>query len=548
MNHDDATDDVPIEFQKPFKSTAPATGQSPRGEDWVSKALAGAEEGVRDETALAIFGKLWRDGHSKETILLILHDYADRCSPPWDPTTDSPPKTIEQKVDYWSQYPRNEPEPPSKGEPEWTLAETLDAIVELYMKYVVMTPVQAAAIALWGVHTWAHKVCDTTPYMSIRSVEIRSGKTTCLLLAEELVWKGQLTTNISTAALVRFVEKGCSVLIDEIDNLFKDKNADKTLIGIINSGYRRKGGYTRMTGPNMDIPHTFPTFSPKMFAGLGTLWPSIEDRCIPIRLNRKKKNEKRAKLKERIYAPECKVIFEQIEKWAPLARDQLGTAIPQSPKELNDRQEDCWEPLLNIAELAGERWAKIAWDAAVELSDVEQEISQGIVLLTDIRTLFEAHKVDHFYTKELVPLLNDIEDSPWGNMRNGVGISAQTLASKLRGYEIRKSGSKGFRSGKDNSKGYKKEWFLNAWDTYCEPLEGGDSSDTSDTPKLDRSYTQVDTTLPKTTALNGYVSTSTQIQSVADVSTVSTPAGGTQGETYVEKVARAARRQEGLRE
>ena len=80
-----------------------------------------------------------------------------------------------------------------------------------------------------------------------------------------------------------------------------------------------------------------------MFAGLGTLPPSIEDRSIVIRLLRKKKNQATAKFKERIYTAECKPFYEQLARWSLEAMDHLRNAVPESPKVLNDRAEDFWE-------------------------------------------------------------------------------------------------------------------------------------------------------------------------------------------------------------
>ena len=417
--------------------------------------------------------------------------------------------------------------PPFEGGATMSLDEILDGIVLLYRKYVVMTDAQATAIALWVAHTWTYKVCDNTPYISVRSVEIRSGKTTCLFLADELIWKSQLTNNISTSALVHFVEQGCTLLVDEIDNVFGAKDKDATLIGIINSGYRRKGGYTRMIGANNSEPHTFPTFCPKMFAGIGKLPPSIEDRSIVIRLLRKNRSQVTAKFKERIYTAECKPLHTQLEKWSHEAKDHLRNAIPESPKELNDRQEDFWEPLLNIANMASERWAKLAWDSAVELSNVDEEQSIGVRLLTDIRTIYQEQDVGRLFSKELCKHLNDIEESPWGNWGNGNGINQRTLASRLRGYRDVASHKgegikpQGIRIGNENLKGYYKGQFVEAWELYCLPVEG-EKGETNETSNLNHIYNPTDTI-----ALgNGNVSDSQQIQLVPDVSDVSVQSGG----------------------
>src|SRR5262245_42578831 len=79
----------------------------------------------------------------------------------------------------------------------------------------------------------------------------------------------------------------------------------------------------------------------------------------------------------------------QCAKFAEDNLDILRTDVPQVPSILNDRAADKWRPLAAIAELCGDEWALKARDAAVALSGVEDDDEPGILLLTDLRRMFE---------------------------------------------------------------------------------------------------------------------------------------------------------------
>ena len=52
----------------------------------------------------------------------------------------------------------------------------LDEVRSFVARYVVATPYQLDAVALWVAHAHAIEAAETTPYLSIRSPENRSGK------------------------------------------------------------------------------------------------------------------------------------------------------------------------------------------------------------------------------------------------------------------------------------------------------------------------------------------------------------------------------------
>ncbi|MEV1736241.1 DUF3631 domain-containing protein, partial [Pseudomonas aeruginosa] len=71
--------------------------------------------------------------------------------------------------------------------------------------------------------------------------------------------------------------------------------------------------------------------------------------------------------------------------------EAIGKARPSLTPGLNDRANDAWEPLLAIADQAGDHWPKSARNAAIALHGLEGESpSIGAELLADVKAVFEA--------------------------------------------------------------------------------------------------------------------------------------------------------------
>ena len=98
-------------------------------------------------------------------------------------------------------------------------------------------------------------------------------------------------------------------------------------------------------------------FCAKAFAGIGKLPDTIADRGIPIRLNRRSREEKIERFRKRDAEAATFSIRENLAAWAREngQAERLQTARPEITNELDDRQADICEPLLAIADQAGGR-------------------------------------------------------------------------------------------------------------------------------------------------------------------------------------------------
>jgi hypothetical protein len=75
------------------------------------------------------------------------------------------------------------------------------------------------------------------------------------------------------------------------------------------------------------------------------------------------------------------------------ARKELN-ADPQMPARLRDRQADNWRPLIAIADAFGADWATRAREAAVIFAGEHQDEDAAVVLLRDIRDIFDGRGVN----------------------------------------------------------------------------------------------------------------------------------------------------------
>lgn len=110
---------------------------------------------------------------------------------------------------------------------------------------------------------------------------------------------------------------------------------------------------------------------------------------------------------------------------------------PELPDALNDRAQDNWEPLLAVADIAGDSWPRLARQAAIKISgDHEQSQSIGVELLHDIQEIFENKWLDRIQSSELIRLLCVDEEKPWATYNRGTSIKPRQVASRLREFGI----------------------------------------------------------------------------------------------------------------
>jgi hypothetical protein len=373
--------------------------------------------------------------------------------------------------------------------------QLLDALERFVRRFVVLDEAQAAAAALWIAHTWTIEAARATPYLFVTSAEPECGKTRLLEVLHEVVREPLSTMNISDAALFRAIDqREPTLFLDEVDAIFnpkaRERGAKDDQRAILNAGYRRGQVVYRMGGGNHTTLEDFEVFGAKALAGLGSLPPTLASRVVRIELTRRRMDEP----VEDFYPDELEEADQVrlwLESWAGLVLETLRLARPARIEGLRDRVNEVWRPLLAIAELEEGPWASRARRAAIALAGGvdDDETSLGVLLLGDIRAVFEKRQAERLATSDLIRALADFEESPWGEwwldkddepLRSAFRRLAQLLRPfGVRSRDVRTNGAK---------KGYKREDFLDAWERFLPPRP----SATSATSATTRSHKQTD--------------------------------------------------------
>ena len=302
-------------------------------------------------------------------------------------------------------------------------------------EHVIADPPTIRAAALWIVHTYCMDVLTVSPLAHISAPEMRCGKTVLLTAMMRLVWRPLPVSSITPSAIFRSVELWSPTLgIDEADAFLKDNEEAR---GLINSGLYREGAMVIRCVGDDHTPTKFSTWAPKILCGIGKLAGTIEDRSIPLRMRRKVKGETAANIRRSDPQPWLD-LQSRLARWAADHQHAIASARPAPAHGLGDRAQDCWEPLLTVADLAGNEWPGLARAAALALHGVEEDTpSINVELLRDIEAAFKERRTSRLATTELLNILTQDEEAPWATWNRGNPLRPRQLAARLSEFGIK---------------------------------------------------------------------------------------------------------------
>ncbi len=339
-------------------------------------------------------------------------------------------------------------------------AELLDQLVIALERYVVLPEGAAKAIALWIMHTHCHCAAQVSPLLIFSSPSKRCGKSTAMRLLSALVSNPVPASNITAAALFRYVDREQpTLLLDEADTFMRDSD---DLRGIINCGHTRTEAFVIRCVGNSHEPKRFSAWCPKAIALIGNLHPTLMDRGIVVRMRRKRRDETADRLRgDRLEA--FQPLADRCAAWAQAHMQVLREIDPDVPTYLGDRVADNWRTLLAIAEISD--WRDPALEAVRNLTPPEDDDEDtSTMLLADLREIFDHRGSDRLSSKEITTQLNEREERPWPNFGRGNGIGPRHVAKFLKNYGIRPETLR-FGATK-TAKGYRSESFVDAWSRY----------------------------------------------------------------------------------
>lgn len=354
--------------------------------------------------------------------------------------------------------------------PEAVAASDLLAdLTHALTRHVVLPKPASIACAGWIAHTWVAEGFSHTPRLSITSPAKRCGKSTLLDVLRATCRRPLKADNISASGTFRTVEAMAPVtlLIDEADSFLVD---NEELRGILNSGFEQSGEVIRVVEIQGEhVPVRFRTFAPVALAAIGGLPGTLEDRAVPIGLQRKAAGETVTKLR----APGARAALHDLARrcarWAA-DRGQHLDRDPPVPDALGDREGDIVVPLLAIADDAGGPWPERMRRALLDLfgkrNADEGTADAGALLLADLKLLFAETSATRMTSADIVDRLGGMEERPWPEWRRGQPMTAPQLAAALRPFGVRPGT---IRTDRETKKGYHRDALAEAWGRYLPP-------------------------------------------------------------------------------
>ena len=342
-------------------------------------------------------------------------------------------------------------------------------LVESYLGRFVAYPSEHALVAhtLWIAHTHLMDRWESTPRIAFNSPERGSGKTRALEVTEPLVPNPVHAVNVTPAYLFRKVgdeEAGLpTILYDEVDTLFGSKVQDTGEVrGLLNAGHRRGAvaGRCVVIGKKV-VTEEIPAYCAVALAGLGNLPDTIASRSILIDMRRRAPDERVEPFRHRLHSMQAESIKDALVDWC--AGISLGE--PDLPQGIEDRDADCWEPLLAIADAAGGTWPMRARAAAVALvaRSAERTQTSGVQLLSDLYDVFGGE--DKLATETILHRLMALPELAWADIY-GKQLNERGLATRLRKYGVK---PKVVRIGGATPRGYAAADLDDAWKRYVLP-------------------------------------------------------------------------------
>jgi hypothetical protein len=214
-------------------------------------------------------------------------------------------------------------------------------------------------LAVWTIGTYVYRVFFTFPYLLLRSPRKRCGKSRVEDLLAEVAFNAEpRTTNPTEAAIFRGpARNGGTLLLDEIEGLKGDRERYAGLLAVLNDGYKRGGEVTRMEKHgDRFVAAKYPTYAPKVLAGISKLAETLEDRGIPIFMTRRLPQDALERFSPRRLAQDIQRLRDECYVWALTRAEDLADLYEADGEEalnikgLDDRALELWEPLLTIAD------------------------------------------------------------------------------------------------------------------------------------------------------------------------------------------------------
>lgn len=284
-------------------------------------------------------------------------------------------------------------------------------------------------LALWIAGTYIYDVFDSYPYLTITAKTKRSGKTRLSELIGFTCNTPMVVAGASAPALYRAVKDMKPTIIwDEAEKLSSES---ASLIRMfLNVGYRKGQTIPRADGKYGIVQ--WPTYCPKVFVLIGTVYDTLKDRSIVVNMQRLPEGQQLKDFRYENAKAEGNEIGEQLKALVSEHVEDVNKAYDTgSIGFLTDRDAEIWRSIFAIDRTIGDKETKgtvsltrTAVDVSTEKTlpvrtyamsaDAEQQAereSYARRLLHDMLVITKGRK--SISSADAVKTLKNIDTAPW---------------------------------------------------------------------------------------------------------------------------------------
>lgn len=319
----------------------------------------------------------------------------------------------------------------------------------------------ARYFALWVIGTYFHRMFEAYPYIHLNGHK-ESGKTKTLQLVALTAFNAELSVGSTPAYMIRMInDNSATCCVDEAENLNKTKDEEtKTVIGMYNTGYK-KGSTVGKMEQNKGKKWTtieLEAYSPKVFAGIKGLDPTLASRCMPITM-----------VKSSNVAIKNKEVAISHAQWQEI-KDELYLVMMDEHNavrisyafmhddEVQGREWELWKPILAIANIIApdlfQEMRQLALEVQNSKKEAEIEDTNTPKLLEALKALLQKDQIseDFYSTGDLLECLRDYDEEHFGWIAGK--NPGRWLGDELRKAGVVKGHAKQKKIGSTNTKGF----------------------------------------------------------------------------------------------
>jgi hypothetical protein len=373
---------------------------------------------------------------------------------------------------------------PSLPDEDINIGAVLDALLIELRRYIVAPDTTLAAAAAWAAFT--HLVhsdrlaVPVAPRLGVQAKTAGCGKTLLLEVLNCVVFNPRAAASITASTVLRtFGITKPTMLVDEAQHLLRAHDKSE-LISLLNAGHYRWNSFVErsvQTPSGQWQVEQFSVWGTMALASIGELPEEQQQRAIIVNLRKVLAKDVPARLRHGNSA-ELQRLRKELVSWALTLEELPSVDTPRVLQYQPGRVFDNWEPLLQIAALAGGKWPELINNALADAVTSEKAPAPVERVLSGIKRAFESvsertgENLDRLTTAQLLAEMIADRDEEWGTEYRGRPITPYWLRGALRGL-LDPSGTMDWwepenvpRAQQRHQSGYFRSQFTRAWEVY----------------------------------------------------------------------------------